>query len=217
MNMLRAVARTFLKREASSPEKASSYYDKLFSESPSYNNYYAASHYYFLWAVIVDRLRQSHLRRVLEIGCGSGQLAAMLFDLGVVDGYTGLDFSPRAIEIARANVPRGEFCVDDARSTSLHEEVEHDVVICTEVLEHIEDDVSVLSRFRPGKRCLCTVPSFAHESHVRCFPDDQAVTGRYGSFFDSLQVAVYRSPMDRTDLFFLLDGVRRKANPAGLT
>ena len=41
--------------------------------------------------------------------------------------------------------------VGDARDPQIHGEVEHEAIICTEVLEHIEDDLQVIGHFRPGK------------------------------------------------------------------
>src|SRR5947209_3200198 len=117
-------------------EVGSDWYDQAYRDVEEYRRPYTQSRYYFIWTVIVDRVRRGGARRVLEIGCGPGQLAAFLLDSGV-DEYLGLDFSPTAIEMARANAPRGRFEVGDARSTDVHSEFEHDVVICTEVLEHI--------------------------------------------------------------------------------
>jgi SAM-dependent methyltransferase len=191
-------------------EKPAAWYDALYLGTPVYHKPYYQSFYYFLWAVIADRLRIAGVCRVLEIGCGSGQLAALLMEQGV-ESYSGLDFSATAVEMARKNAPGGQFFVDDARTTPLHAEVEHEAVICTEVLEHIEDDLLIVSRFTPGKRCLCSVPSFPYPSHVRYFHDAGAVTERYAPFFHELDVATFVSPNSRPGepyLFFLADGVR---------
>src|SRR5262249_55953579 len=107
---------------------------------------------------------------------------AFLLDQGVA-AYAGLDFSREAIDLARRAAPRGEFMIGDARSSGIYVEFDHDAVICTEVLEHIEDDLLVVSRFLPGKRCLGTVPNFPYESHVRHFRDAGEVASRYGPFF----------------------------------
>src|SRR3954470_5945344 len=94
-------------------ERSSRWYDKKFATTPTYQGPYQDSPYYFLWSVIVDRIRRDGLRRVLEIGCGTGQLAAFLLDQGI-DSYVGIDFSAKAVEYARGNAPRGRFDVGDA-------------------------------------------------------------------------------------------------------
>jgi 2-polyprenyl-3-methyl-5-hydroxy-6-metoxy-1,4-benzoquinol methylase len=190
-------------------EEPAGFYDQLYAGSPEYRLPYERSFYYFLWSVIVDRLRQAKLRRILEIGCGPGQLAAYLLEQGA-ETYTGLDFSPNAIAMAQRNAPRGRFVVGDARSPKIHVETEHDVVICTEVLEHINDDLLVIAQFRPGKRCISSVPNFPYESHVRHFKDAGEVVARYGRFFTGLDVMTFRSPRDANDRFFLLDGIRNE-------
>lgn len=188
-------------------EQPSSHYDGYYAKSAAYNAHYSKSVYYFLWSVIADRIEHSGITSVLEIGCGPGQLASMLLDRGL-QSYTGMDFSPKAIEMARKNCPKGRFEVGDALATDLHRQVDHDLIICTEVLEHIENDLQVVSRFRPGVRCICTVPSFAHESHVRLFRDCEEVKSRYGPFFEHLEVSSWISPNYQPDLFFLMDGRR---------
>ena len=188
-------------------ECGADWYDRAYRDIEEYHVSYARSRYYFLWTVIVDRIRRDRLRRVLEIGCGPGQLAVFLLDQGV-EQYVGLDFSPQAIEMARANAPGGRFVVGDARSPAIYAEAEYDVIICTEVLEHIQDDLRVLSRFGPGKRCICSVPNFPYESHVRHFGGAEDVADRYGPFFQEFDVSTFQGPQSDTEQYFLLDGVR---------
>lgn len=200
--------------EPAGREEAAGYYDKLYSGTEVYQVPFEQSHYYFLWSVIVDRIRTARIRRVLEIGCGPGQLAAYLLEHGV-ESYSGLDFSPTAIELARRNAPTATFVVGDARSGDIHARTPHEAVICTEVLEHIQDDLMVVSHFRAGKRCFCTVPNFPYESHVRHFKDAEEVVARYGAFFDGLDVMTFKSPRDLADRFFLLDGIRNTHTAGG--
>lgn len=192
-------------------EEAREWYDRMYAGTPEYLKSYEQSLYYFLWSVIVDRVRSSGHKRVLEIGCGPGQLAAYLLEQGV-EVYTGLDFSLTAVEMARKRVAKGTFVVGDARDPSIHRQVEHDLVICTEVLEHVDADLLVVSHFQSGKRCLCSVPNFPYPSHVRHFATAAEVRARYGPYFDPLDIVVLKSPNDPTDQFYLMDG-RRNDRP----
>ena len=57
-------------------------------------------------------------------------------------------------------------------------------------------------------RCLCSVPNFPNESHVRMFKDSAEVAARYGRFFTTFDVVEFKSPRYEPDRFFLFDGVR---------
>src|ERR1051325_11510202 len=113
-------------------ERSPEWYDEMFGATPKYHSAYQNSPYYFLWSVIVDRIRRDGLRHVLEIGCGTGQLAAYLLEQRV-DSYVGIDFSAKAVDYARRMAPGGRFLVDDARTSNIYTEEEHDVLVCTEV------------------------------------------------------------------------------------
>jgi SAM-dependent methyltransferase len=211
-----ARARTFLRRPEPviGKERQSEWYDEMFTVTPKYHSAYQDSPYYFLWSVIVDRIRRDGLRRVLEIGCGTGQLAAYLLDQGVAS-YIGTDFSAKAVEYARRNAPGGRFIVEDARASSIYNEEEHDVLVCTEVLEHIAEDLAVVERFRPRTRCIFSVPSYNSAGHVRFFSDRSAVGERYGRYFDRLDVVEFRivSAPAGGNKIFLADGERNEFAP----
>jgi SAM-dependent methyltransferase len=185
------------------------WYDQVYSNSDAYRCDYTQSPYYFSWCVIADRILRSGHRRVLEIGCGSGQFAAMLRDQGIAE-YVGLDFSPAAVAIAKKAAPSYRFVVGDARSSSIYSEFDYETLVCTEVLEHIDDDLAVVAKFAPTKRCICTVPNFPYVSHVRHFDGIDAVRARYEPFFDRLDVVAFRGIQSPTDEFFLFEGIRRE-------
>jgi len=187
-------------------EQPHQWYDEIMT-GDSYRTHYTESCYYFMWSVITDRILRDGARSVLEIGCGPGQLAQLLDDQGILH-YTGLDFSPKTVDLARRRVPKLRFVVGDARTSDIYDQFNHEVIICTEVLEHIEDDLLVVSRFGKGKRCLCTVPNFPFESHVRHFEDAREVSSRYGRFFSSFSVATMKGSRTPTEAFFLIDGIR---------
>jgi 2-polyprenyl-3-methyl-5-hydroxy-6-metoxy-1,4-benzoquinol methylase len=96
-------------------------------------------------------------RRVLDYGCGDGVFAAALARAGA--GVTAFDVSGAALEQARAyavHVPGLEIAAAEPPPRRF------DVVFCTEVLEHVEDDrtfaVRVAERARPGGLVVGTTP-----------------------------------------------------------
>lgn len=180
------------------------YYDEIYSGSDEYATHYAQSVYAPLWEAICSKLRPQ--ARVLEVGCGPAQLARMMFDRDLLGSYVGFDFSPTAIDLARKLLPGVRLEVADGRTTDLFTTVDYDTVICTEVFEHVADDLLVLRRVPEGVHVLATVPDFYDPSHVRWFKDAGEVRERYGSSFTELEVTTHDLGQDGT--FFLLSGRR---------
>ena len=187
------------------------WYDDAYSDLTEdvYTVPYSESKYLPVWESICERIPQG--ARILEVGCGPAQFGHMMFDRGIPGDYVGFDFSPGAIEMAKKNLPGRRVEVGDARTTDLFTSVGYDTVVCTEVLEHIVDDVPVLERIPRGKHVLATVPDFDYVSHVRFFANAGEVRARYGSLFSSLEISEHYHAGD-TDgshgTFFLLNGVR---------
>ncbi|MHA2357371.1 MAG: class I SAM-dependent DNA methyltransferase [Candidatus Heimdallarchaeaceae archaeon] len=61
-------------------------------------------------------------KRILEIGCGSGNLASRFINQGY--DYTGLDISEQMLEISRKLVPEGNFILGDMRNLNFQEKFE---------------------------------------------------------------------------------------------
>lgn len=191
-----------------SGEKPANYYDQMYANSQEYCKPFWQSRYYSIWTVLVDRLRSENAQSLLEIGCGSGQFAQLLHrDLAIK--YTGLDISAEAIGQARSkNMDGFRFEVADALKTPLLNEP-YDSVVCTEVLEHIEQDIELLARIRPGSRCLCTVPNFPYESHVRHFTSEREVHDRYADQFEALSVWGLAGTHREGAVYYLFDGIKK--------
>ena len=188
-------------------QQEADYYDRVYGQSEEYLRHYADSVYYPSWTVLVDRMRRAGCQRILDVGCGPGQFAALLHDAGFTD-YQGLDFSGRAIEMAQRRVPDFRFAVGDAQKSDLLGQAGFDVVVSLEFLEHIEPDLEILARVRPGTLVLASVPNFPSHSHVRHFTSAEAVAERYGPLFEDLRVDAVRLNARGTALY-LLEGHRR--------
>lgn len=95
-------------------------------------------------------------KKALDIGCGGGILAEKFAEAGAV--VTGVDLSPVAIEAAKAHAKESGLSIDYrvASSSTLVEDhpEEFDIVVCAEVLEHVDDLESFLrdslAMLKPG-------------------------------------------------------------------
>jgi SAM-dependent methyltransferase len=108
---------------------------------------------------ILDFIATLEAGTFLEVGCGAGDLVALLGERGM--SGLGVDIAAEALDIARTRLRSTSVSVEQ-RSV---EEVsgEFDLVIASEVLEHYEDDVAFLrllrDRVREGGHLLLTVPA----------------------------------------------------------
>lgn len=187
-------------------ERHSDYYDAGYKEIEQYRRHYAESSYYFLWCVLIDRIKPAEVRCLFDIGCGPGQLGSFLRDRGLRK-YMGLDFSHECIRMARSASPSLEFVCADAFTSDLFNTLDYDVVVLTEFLEHVERDLVILDRIRPGTRVYGSVPNFAHSAHVRHFNSKMEVCERYSSLFTAFRVDEFLFGSGGMS-FFLFEGVR---------
>jgi trans-aconitate methyltransferase len=103
--------------------------------------------------------------RVLDIGCGSGELASEIRGRFPTAEILGLDTSAAAVEIARRKVAGATFEQRDLLAAAEPEPRLRGwatYAVCSEVLEHIEDPPELLRNVRPyltpGSRLIVTVP-----------------------------------------------------------
>lgn len=103
--------------------------------------------------------KKKGLLRILEVGCGTGELLKEIDCLGSV---RGIDISPRAIEFCKE---RGltNAAVGDVAQIPFPEE-SFDVVIALDVLEHLENDSEgcneLIRVLAPGGVAIVAVPAF---------------------------------------------------------
>lgn len=166
-------------------EQGREYYDRFHADHSYYGQHYSRSTYFPLFLEVVQEIKRRKLKRVLEVGCGSGTLAQFILDKAPVE-YRGFDFS--AIAVQRAEKRLGNphlFYVGDARlPQSYVSDFNYDGIVCTEVLEHIEADREAISNWPASKICICSVPNFMTNAHVRLFKTEHDVITRYGDLID---------------------------------
>ena len=123
----------------------------------------------FLWRRLEAMAPRPCSGRVLEIGCGIGNLSRLILRSPAVELLHGIDVDPAYIDRLRAEVPdprlvlgvaaAEDFCPEDRSGPELG----FDFVVASNVLEHILDDVRALENFRrmlrPGGVVLLLVPA----------------------------------------------------------
>lgn len=143
------------------------------------------------WLAMYEALAalvQPH-EEVVDLGCGTGRFIELLLRRSHYAPITGIDWSESALAEAaeyvhdRNNVPR--FLYEDlSRWEPDPDRFGNTVYVCSEVLEHLDDDLHLVRRIPPGHRFLLTVPNFDSESHVRVFRSVGDVWERYASFLN---------------------------------
>jgi trans-aconitate 2-methyltransferase len=115
---------------------------------------YQSGHSY-VWRygeALVDLLVPRPGERIIDLGCGSGQLTARIAHSGAA--VTGIDASPEMIAAARANFPEIEFHIADAASFTVPNPV--DAVFSNAALHWVRDAhgaVQAVARaLKPGGR-----------------------------------------------------------------
>lgn len=76
--------------------------------------------------------------KILDIGCGPGNVAKQLRELKKIE-IIGIDLSSEMLEIARTNVPDGMFYLQDACKASFPQEY-FDAVVLSFSIVHLNDD-----------------------------------------------------------------------------
>jgi 2-polyprenyl-6-hydroxyphenyl methylase/3-demethylubiquinone-9 3-methyltransferase len=100
--------------------------------------------------------------RVLDVGCGNGFTCGEFLKRGC--RVVGLDLSEQGISVARQTYPEGRFEIlaADDRVLDRLGETPFDLVISTEVVEHLYDPRGYargcFSALKPGGRFICSTP-----------------------------------------------------------
>jgi SAM-dependent methyltransferase len=133
------------------------FYTKLFTESPSHSTPYpnrdealrAGKILEFLSSIVQPKTLEEQSMRILDIGCGRGWLTNFANVFGRCDGVDPIESS---INLARRYFPNLTFYLGTAaevlQSSSFNP---YDVIITSEVIEHIEEKEGFVNLIR---KCL---------------------------------------------------------------
>ena len=117
-----------------------------------------------------DQIAKLQPLSILDVGCGDGRMASLIYAVQDAD-YLGVDLSEKAIQLAKILNRKGSFQVQTNGEVGR----KFDVVIATEVLEHIPDQqlpsflAGVKKSMDTESRFLATVPSDIRPTHKKHF------------------------------------------------
>jgi 2-polyprenyl-3-methyl-5-hydroxy-6-metoxy-1,4-benzoquinol methylase len=128
----------------------------------SYTNYKDVEDFKRLDFIVdaIKNLKKSDIK-ILDIGCGNGNISLALGSLGY--SVTGVDIDSTSIENARKinNFKNVQFKVLDANAFDVKDEF--DAIVCSEVLEHLENPSelvqSIFSILKKDGILVATVPN----------------------------------------------------------
>lgn len=138
-------------------------YDRIYGTPELLHEYLGPERLAFYDEVAV-RCGDGALRSVVDVGCGSGHLlAAVLSRVSRAPLTVGVDASPQAIARLREVVPSAQGIVASVYDVAqCLDHASFDLVLCTEVLEHLERPLDALEQLQllraPGGRIVATVP-----------------------------------------------------------
>ncbi|MEW6013869.1 MAG: SEC-C metal-binding domain-containing protein [Candidatus Zixiibacteriota bacterium] len=188
------------------PEKASGYYDEIYARG------YNTGGYYPLYRQVLRMVNQIPEPRVLEIGCGVGDLAKILIENDIP--YRGFDFSEKAVECAKNLCPTGNFIVGDAYERSCYHPEDYNIAIALEVLEHL-DDFRVIENIPEGVELIASVPNYYDTAHLRLYQDPQRdIIERFRPYLKVSHVGIL-SPdklvTSQSKVIYLFQGTRKQS------
>ena len=143
-------------------EKKADYYDQIYKDG------YNTANYDVLYQEVINILSNLNNPRVLELGCGLGDLGKMIMEKNWQ--YRGFDFSQEAINICKEKLPQGNFYLGNVYDNKSFGEDDYNTVIALEVFEHV-DDLSVIENIRPGATVIGSVPDYDDSAHLRLYED----------------------------------------------
>ena len=96
---------------------------------------------------LINLIRPTKSAKILDVGCGEGFVLVTLARNKIGKAYEGIDNSKEAIRLGKKMYPTLNIKIADIYDLP-YKDNSFDLLICTEVLEHLEDPKKALSELR---------------------------------------------------------------------
>jgi cyclopropane fatty-acyl-phospholipid synthase-like methyltransferase len=157
-------------------------------------------------------LQGASLSRVADVGCGAGEILAQLAKLYPAAKFEGFEMSPQGFALCtqresdRVKFYNSDFCDSDARA--------YDIVLCIDVLEHVEDCFGFLRAIRRrGNAFIFHIPLDMNVQMVLRSSPLLMVRARVGHLHyfskDTVFATLEESGYEVHSWFYTPDGVER--------
>jgi SAM-dependent methyltransferase len=121
---------------------------------------YAGRHRYFAQCIERAKQRRSGELPMLDAGCGDGYWLATLQGIEGIR-LSGIDYNPLRVERAQQAVPH--LSVRCQSLLDYPEEARFEIILCSQVIEHLADDMSLLRKLHallvPGGTLILGTPN----------------------------------------------------------
>ena len=101
------------------------------------------------------------LRNILDVGCGEGFSLSLIQKAGILAKLAGVDSSRISLDLGKKEFPNLDLRYGDIYALSAKSK-SYDLVLCTEVLEHLENPVQALRELKRVSRKYVII-SVPHE------------------------------------------------------
>lgn len=150
--------------------------------------------------LIKEMLDGVSFKSLFDIGCGEGSLLKGILADHKEIRVNGADISETALAIAKSRIKEGNFYLLDIQKEALDEKF--DLVICSEVLEHLEDDVQALCNiFKMTRKYLLIVTlqgkmreAEKEVGHLRNYTKDDLVEKLHKAGFKEVRIKEWGFP-----------------------
>ena len=190
----------------------SEYYDDVYKRIKRYRSKPWDHPMTNFWEEVLNTLRVSGSKSIIELGCGTGQLGKILCNAGY--NYKGIDFSEEAIKVAKSRVKiKTRFEQADIWNwLKSGKAFGWESVLAIEVLEHINNDIELMCLIPEKKNIFFSVPNYDSKAHIRYFKSPAEVKQRYGDYLDFISQLTWHGKNSKSNKLFFF-WARRKTKP----